>query len=46
MTLAMIREMLEDGQELGIHTASHPFCNKLTYSELVNEIMLAKQYFR
>ena len=45
MTIPMVNEMLEDGQELGIHTASHPFCNKLTYSELVNEILVAKQYF-
>jgi peptidoglycan/xylan/chitin deacetylase (PgdA/CDA1 family) len=40
----MINEMLDDGQEFDIHTASHPFCNKLTYEELASEIKTSQNY--
>ena len=40
----MINEMLDNGQEFDIHTASHPFCNKLTYEELASEIKTSQNY--
>lgn len=40
----MIFEMLEHGQEFDIHTASHPFCNKISYEELAFEIKTAQNF--
>lgn len=40
----MINEMLDNGQEFHIHTASHPHCNKLTYTELAAEIKTSQSY--
>ena len=39
MTESQIKSLLRDGFEIGCHTYSHPFCNKLNKAEIDEEII-------
>lgn len=43
LTSQQIYGIYQDGFEIGGHTFSHPFCNKLTLPELENEIIVANK---
>jgi len=38
---SQVFEMLENNQEIGSHTNTHPFCSKLSKEEVYNEIILS-----
>ena len=39
MSTNQIRVLLDNGFDIGIHTKSHPFCNKLEFEDLSEEII-------
>ena len=36
---AHVREMIDDGQEIGVHTRTHPICGRLTQAQVDDEIV-------
>ena len=39
MTLNQIKELVSKGFEIGAHSISHPFCDKLDYNQLKDEVL-------